>query len=594
MAQRADVLLVLEGDLEVAVVTTLLGAGIADVRRRCADAAEAMGVASAGIGDLAVVDAALVGPAARDDIRQAGLDVIVVAAPGEDPGQPGHVARDADAIATAVVAQQTGRTMPVEAPVPAASGDAKDQVTARSGEPSEATMPPEPPDPQGDAPGVPTSPLEIGGLSGAELAAFLPPDPFLEGDAKDSGTQLDQPESGADQAGDPGLAAVPEPRPAEGAAPAASAAPGRKRYPSRAEMRRRRAEQAASAGTDGPPHPAEAAPAVAAQLTPASADPAIDRPAEPSASSGLSLPPHNPAAAAAAPEPIPTPAPAGTQDPQVPDPGRAHLAVTIAGPAGAPGRSTICLALAREAAGRGLRVLAIDADTVAPSLVYLLGLPDEASGVAAATVQARHGSLDAIALGDLVLPTPWGFDVLTGISDASRWREVPGSGLEGVIAVAREAYDLVLIDTAGPVEGDNPQAAYFGPGRDDARGAAIDAADRVVVVGAGDPLGMRRVVTYMRSLGGDDPLVVITRVDSVSGGVGAERGVRHLMSRYATVADCVLVRRAADAAAAAVLAGRPLADRDVGGDIASLADRLLGPAASVTPRVGLWQRLRGR
>ncbi|MGV2903222.1 P-loop NTPase, partial [Microbacterium sp. AGC62] len=65
-----------------------------------------------------------------------------------------------------------------------------------------------------------------------------------------------------------------------------------------------------------------------------------------------------------------------------------HRVIAVWGPHGAPGRSRIAIELAVELARSGRATALVDADTVAPSLALLLGLSDDAPGIAAACRRA--------------------------------------------------------------------------------------------------------------------------------------------------------------------------------------------------------------
>ena len=58
--------------------------------------------------------------------------------------------------------------------------------------------------------------------------------------------------------------------------------------------------------------------------------------------------------------------------------------VAIWGPVGAPGRSTLAVNLAAEAAAAGIETVLVDADTYGPSQSQLLGVLDESPGLVAA------------------------------------------------------------------------------------------------------------------------------------------------------------------------------------------------------------------
>ena len=74
--------------------------------------------------------------------------------------------------------------------------------------------------------------------------------------------------------------------------------------------------------------------------------------------------------------------------------------LVVWGPAGAPGRTTVAVALASVLAGRGLRTTLVDADPYGGAVAQHLGVLDEVSGLLSAArltdrrlagVAARHG-----------------------------------------------------------------------------------------------------------------------------------------------------------------------------------------------------------
>ena len=68
--------------------------------------------------------------------------------------------------------------------------------------------------------------------------------------------------------------------------------------------------------------------------------------------------------------------------------------VAVWGPAGAPGRTSVAVAIADEASRAGVDVLLVDADTWAPSVSVVLGLVDDGAGLASACRRALGGGLD--------------------------------------------------------------------------------------------------------------------------------------------------------------------------------------------------------
>ena len=68
--------------------------------------------------------------------------------------------------------------------------------------------------------------------------------------------------------------------------------------------------------------------------------------------------------------------------------------VAVWGPTGAPGRTTVAVVLATEAARLGCSSLLADADCYGGVIAQVLGLLDESPGLAAAVRQANAGNLD--------------------------------------------------------------------------------------------------------------------------------------------------------------------------------------------------------
>ncbi len=191
--------------------------------------------------------------------------------------------------------------------------------------------------------------------------------------------------------------------------------------------------------------------------------------------------------------------------------------VTVWGPAGAPGRTTVAVALADEASRLGTSVLLVDADTWAPSVPVLLGLVDDGPGLASACRRALAGTLDVDALAAVVREVHPGLLVLPGIPRAGRWNEVRAAALSEVLAAARELADLVGVDVGAPLESDEELVFDTqAPRRNAAALVALEESDVVLAVGSADPVGLVRLVAGLAELAdsvrGIDVRVVVTRL----------------------------------------------------------------------------------
>jgi len=286
-----------------------------------------------------------------------------------------------------------------------------------------------------------------------------------------------------------------------------------------------------------------------------------------------------------------------------------RLVVTVWGPTGAPGRTTLAVGLAAELAARGYAVGLIDADTYGGTIAPALGLLDEAPGFAAACRLAGADSLDHAEL-DRVAQSVKGSDhgeiaVLTGIGRPHRWPELSAARVTSVIEQCRSWRSVIVIDAGFNLESDEEVSSDLAaPRRNAATIAALRAADHVIAVGAADPLGLARFLrTYADLLETVDAATVqvaINRVRASVLGIDPHGQVRQTLDRFVGVRDAVLIDDDADAADAALLTARPVthaAPRSVLAlGIGQLADRVVpqGSPARV-PRGPLsWLRRTGQ
>ncbi len=190
------------------------------------------------------------------------------------------------------------------------------------------------------------------------------------------------------------------------------------------------------------------------------------------------------------------PGTAWRRDPPVPTP-----VTAVWGPTGAPGRTTVAVTLAAQLAAAGVRTLLVDLDTWGASVAQVLGLVDEAPGVAAAARASEQGTLDVPALARLAPEVVPGLRVLTGLPRADRWPELRSAALEDVLRLARGVADHVVVDTGFAVE-DDEELSYdtAAPRRNAATLTALEVCDHLVVVGAADPVGLQRLVRAVQEV----------------------------------------------------------------------------------------------
>jgi MinD-like ATPase involved in chromosome partitioning or flagellar assembly len=214
--------------------------------------------------------------------------------------------------------------------------------------------------------------------------------------------------------------------------------------------------------------------------------------------------------------------------------------VAVWGPPGAPGRTTVAIALADEAARLGVPALLVDADTWAPSAAVVLGVVDDAPGLASACRRASAGTLDADALAALAREVRPGLRLLAGIPRAGRWTEVRAAALSDVLHAARSLAPLVVVDVGAPLESDEELVFdTAAPRRNAAALVTLEEADRVLVVASADPLGLVRLVAGVAELRdavrGVEPAVVVTRLRESALGRRPQPAVSAAVRRHCDV-----------------------------------------------------------
>jgi MinD-like ATPase involved in chromosome partitioning or flagellar assembly len=240
--------------------------------------------------------------------------------------------------------------------------------------------------------------------------------------------------------------------------------------------------------------------------------------------------------------------------------------VVVWGADGAPGRTTIAIALAAALAAEEHGVVLVDADARAASIAIALGLLDESPGVAAACRLAAAGALDPEELTRLSAPLP-GADrharVITGIVRADRWPELADARLRGVLDGCRRWRELTVVDVAASAERDDELVTdERAPRRAAATLAALDDADVVVLVGAADPVGIARMIeaaATMTSITTAHVVPVVNRMRSGAiGGIDPRRQLISTLDRFGGIADPVLIPIDQAGADRALRTGLPL------------------------------------
>jgi MinD-like ATPase involved in chromosome partitioning or flagellar assembly len=237
--------------------------------------------------------------------------------------------------------------------------------------------------------------------------------------------------------------------------------------------------------------------------------------------------------------------------------------VAVWGPHGAPGRTSLAIALAAEWAAAGNSVALADADTHGAAVAPSLALLDEAPGFAAACRLAGTGSLDDTELDRVAASHRDGFRVLTGIGRPARWPELTGERVAGVLDAVRGWAGVTVVDVAASLEQDEElQSDVAAPRRNAGTVETLRRADRVVAVGAADPVGLARFLRghseLLEHVAPDAVTVVVNKVRAGAIGLDPAGQVRSTLERFGGVTPRHLIPWDPAAFDAALLSGRPL------------------------------------
>ena len=305
-------------------------------------------------------------------------------------------------------------------------------------------------------------------------------------------------------------------------------------------------------------------------------------------------------AAADTPEPAPPVAgsPAGDE--------RGGRIVLVWGPHGAPGRSTVAASLAHGLAACSGAIL-VDADVEAPSLVQLLGMPEDSSALAGAARLATHGRLDAEGFRRILAPVGGGLLLLGGLGRSGRWRELPPASMTEVWAQCRRAAAWTVVDVAGGPADDDVDDFTLEPGRGAVTADLVSHADVILVVGGADPVGVRRLLQLLDEMGASmNPAgrveVVINRVRASAAGPSPQQALREALARFGGLEDIVLLPDDAATADACLLQGCTVLEQApasaLGKALSALVDRIDPQIAAArraaSPRRSLLWRSKGR
>jgi MinD-like ATPase involved in chromosome partitioning or flagellar assembly len=255
----------------------------------------------------------------------------------------------------------------------------------------------------------------------------------------------------------------------------------------------------------------------------------------------------------------PGPDPSDLRGDEEPAPQGGGRVIAVWGPAGAPGRTTVAVAVAAELAARGRRTTLVDADPYGGAVAQQLGILDEVSGLLAAARLAATGTLEA-RFGSVQRALHEHLTVVTGLPRPDRWVEVRAGAVEHLLEVAA-AHGDVVVDTGFGLEAD-PGEFGSRPPRNQMTLATLSSADEVVVVGSADPVGLSRLarglVDLREVLAGTPVRVVVNRMRTSLG--WSEADVAGMVEGFTRLEGLHFLPEDRPTVDRALVAGRTLAE----------------------------------
>lgn len=166
--------------------------------------------------------------------------------------------------------------------------------------------------------------------------------------------------------------------------------------------------------------------------------------------------------------------------------------ISVWGPTGAPGRSTIATALALELSMLQQTML-VDADPFGGSLAMNVGMNDDVSGIAIACTQAMRGSLSAETMSRIPRALSDRLAIVSGIHAARRWPEL--TVIDQVWPICTQLAESIVADVGFCIEDIDDVGR-----RSQSTLATLARSDVVIAVGVAEPAGLLRFANALPTL----------------------------------------------------------------------------------------------
>jgi MinD-like ATPase involved in chromosome partitioning or flagellar assembly len=234
--------------------------------------------------------------------------------------------------------------------------------------------------------------------------------------------------------------------------------------------------------------------------------------------------------------------------------------ISVWGPHGSTGKTTIATNLAIELANLGKRVFLLDADCYGPSVASHFGLAEHPAGLAAACRLANQERFDLDQLTRLSVSfVREKLIVMTGLTSVSRWPEVNPNSLAEIIRLAKTSFDFVVLDIASNFEVTENNSVQAN--RNIVTRNCLATSDLVVACGLADPVGIFRLLSLqeeLEALCANKPLWVINRLRTQVLGPNAKHQVTETLKRLGEIDVALFLPEDSVNLDQAMLIGQPL------------------------------------
>lgn len=255
----------------------------------------------------------------------------------------------------------------------------------------------------------------------------------------------------------------------------------------------------------------------------------------------------------------------GPQAPAIPEPAPRREGIgrilSVWGPKGSPGRSTVALELACCLAATEQRTLLVDADPYGGDLLQMLGIVEELPTVLWASQMAAKGELGVDSLARYLRRAGDGPVFLPGLPRAELWPEVSDYGWREFLISARSQFVHIICDVGFCLEAETGLYPGGDGGRNRLARATLAASDRVLAVCGCNPVGVKNFIwshLELRNLVDEDSVtIVLNRLRGDRGEID-DLLLRHIGRRSAVAipdASAELARAVGDGAS--VVGSRP-------------------------------------